>query len=68
MQQQTTLQQYGLSIILGVLTLAALAAAVTLQILGDDAGKAWDLTTGFAVFFAGVHVDNPAKPNSTNTG
>jgi hypothetical protein len=49
------------SIIVGVLALAALAAAVILQLNGDDASKAWDLCAGLAVFFAGVHVPAPTQ-------
>lgn len=54
-------QTYTVTIVIAVLTLAALAAALTLQIVGDDASKAWDLCGGFAVFFAGVHVKTPGQ-------
>lgn len=49
-----------LTVILGALALAALAAAVVLQLAGSDATHAWE---GFAIlvaYFAGVHVPAPA--------
>ena len=48
-----------LTIGLLVLALASLAAAVTLEILGDDSQKAWAAFGGLLTFFAGVHVKSP---------
>lgn len=48
-----------LSIIIAVLALAALAAAVVLQLTGNDATKAWEGFGGLVVFFGGVHVPSP---------
>lgn len=53
------LQMYLLTIIVALLAVIALAAAVALQVTGNDASKAWDAFGGFAVFFAGVHVPSP---------
>jgi len=54
-------QTYTVTVVIALLVVASLAAAVTLQILGDDATKAWDLCVGFAVFFGGVHVKAPGQ-------
>ena len=54
-------QTYTVTVVVALLVVAALAAAVTLQILGDDATKAWDAFGVFAGFFAGVHVRAPGQ-------
>jgi hypothetical protein len=53
-----------LTFITAGLVALSLIAAMTLEILGDDASKAWDAFAGFAVFFGGVHVPSPAQAGS----
>ena len=50
---------YVTTIVIAVLAFAALMTALTLQILHDDATKAWEAFAGLSVFFAGVHVPSP---------
>lgn len=50
-----------LSIIVAVLTALALAAAVVLQLTGNDATKAWEAFAGLVVFFGGIHVPSPVQ-------
>lgn len=57
----TFLQNYTITVVVAILTICALIAAVLLQILGDDANKAWDAFAGFSIFFAGVHVPTPTS-------
>lgn len=49
------------SIIVGVLALAALSAAVILQLNGSDATHAWEGFGGLVIFFGGVHVPAPSQ-------
>lgn len=53
--------RWYISVITGVLALACLAAAVTLQLNGDDATKAWEAFGGLVIFFGGVHVPAPTQ-------
>lgn len=65
--QQSFWQQYFLSVAVLVLALAALAAALSLQLTGNDATNAWAAFGGFAVLFTGIHIPSPiAQTNTTS--
>lgn len=53
--------KWYISVLVGVLALASLAAAVTLQLNGSDASHAWEAFGGLVIFFGGVHVPAPTQ-------
>jgi hypothetical protein len=49
-----------LTVVIAVLAIASLAAAVVLQLTGNDATHAWLGFAGLVVFLTGVHVPPPS--------
>jgi hypothetical protein len=49
-------------IILCILALASLAAAVVLELTGNDATHAWEGFALIVAFLVGVHVPAPSQP------
>jgi hypothetical protein len=55
------MKTWYLSVIIAVLALASLAAAVVLQLTGNDATHAWEGFALLVAFLVGVHVPSPTQ-------
>lgn len=57
----STTPAWLITVTVAVLTLAAMIAAVVLQLTGNDATHAWEAFAGLVVFFGGIHIPSPVQ-------